>query len=245
MKEQPNYFAIIPAYIRYDSELVNGEKILFGEITALCDKKGFCWATNSYFANLYDTTEKTISRWINHLKAKKYIDTKLFYKEGTKKIEKRCIKIVSLTVTSLNQNDDQESGYADEISPVSMDKNVHRGIDKNVHRGMDKNVQENNTSINNIKKEIYKEKKIEVIKNIYGEFENVLLTSEEYNKLTNKFDDFNDRIENLSCYLENNKNKKYDSHYAVILNWSRKETKQLSRSDKNNMLDKLNKLKGD
>jgi len=60
----------------------------------------------------------------------------------------------------------------------------------------------------------------------YGEFKNVLLTDEEYQKLKDKLGGAAGRfIENLSGYLESHKRKHYDSHYATILNWSRKEEK--------------------
>jgi len=62
-------------------------------------------------------------------------------------------------------------------------------------------------------------------KKIYGEFKNVQLTDDEFSKLKERFPkDYINRIENLSSYLAS-KNKKYKSHYATILNWSRKETK--------------------
>ena len=68
MFESPNYFSIIPANVRYDKRLKPNEKLLYSEITALCDKNGFCWATNAYFANLYEVDKKTVGVWINHLK---------------------------------------------------------------------------------------------------------------------------------------------------------------------------------
>ena len=37
-KEQPNYYAIIPATIRYDNNLKPAEKLLYGEITALANR---------------------------------------------------------------------------------------------------------------------------------------------------------------------------------------------------------------
>lgn len=61
-----------------------------------------------------------------------------------------------------------------------------------------------------------------VKKDIYGEFQNVLLTDEEYQKLQDKFSDYQDRIEKLSAYIAS-KGKKYSSHYATILNWARKD----------------------
>jgi predicted phage replisome organizer len=77
-------------------------------------------------------------------------------------------------------------------------------------------------------KENIKEKKV------HGEFQNVLLTNIEYEKLQNKFSDYEDKIFSLSSYLENNKKKHYDSHYATILNWDRRANK-----DKPKEFDKL------
>ena len=50
-KNTPNYFGILPANVRYDKRLKPMEKILYTEITALANKKGYCYATNSYFAS--------------------------------------------------------------------------------------------------------------------------------------------------------------------------------------------------
>ena len=68
-----------------------------------------------------------------------------------------------------------------------------------------------------IQKKLYKRK--------YGEFENIVLTDEEYQKLKDKLGTEVDRfIESLSGYLESHKKKHYDSHYATILNWKRRDT---------------------
>lgn len=59
-------------------------------------------------------------------------------------------------------------------------------------------------------------------KHKYGEFENVLLSDEEFEKLKKKFPtDYPRRIEDLSVYIKS-KNKRYSSHYATILAWARK-----------------------
>lgn len=75
MNEQPNYYSIIPANVRYDKELKPMEIIMYGEITALANKYGYAYASNSYFADLYQVHKKTVSNWINHLKEKGYIQT--------------------------------------------------------------------------------------------------------------------------------------------------------------------------
>ena len=53
MKEKPNYYAILSAEVRYDNRLKANTKLMYAEITALCDMNSECFASNSYFANLY------------------------------------------------------------------------------------------------------------------------------------------------------------------------------------------------
>jgi hypothetical protein len=74
---QPNFYAIIPAHIRYDKDLEPNAKLLYGEITALASQYGYCWASNEYFEKLYDVDERTIRRWISSLSKKKYIHVEL------------------------------------------------------------------------------------------------------------------------------------------------------------------------
>lgn len=93
-RDEPNYFAIIPANVRYDKNLRDKAKLLYGEITALCNKEGFCWAKNEYFADLYDVTKTTVSTLIKNLIDNGYIKSKLIYKEGTKEILNRYLSIV-------------------------------------------------------------------------------------------------------------------------------------------------------
>jgi hypothetical protein len=78
-----------------------------------------------------------------------------------------------------------------------------------------------NDNDNDNKKENNKKKK-------FGEFNNVLLTEEEYAKLENNNLLF--YIEKLSAYLEST-GKRYKSHYATILSWSRKEKQDNNKSE--------------
>ena len=67
MNEKPGYYAIIPAGVRYDKQLPQGAKLLYGEITALTNKNGYCWASNDYFAKLYSVSIGTIKSWLKCL----------------------------------------------------------------------------------------------------------------------------------------------------------------------------------
>jgi hypothetical protein len=90
---RPGFWSVIPATVRYDPNIPDGSKLLFAEITALCNKKGFCWAGNTYFANLYQKNERTVRRWIDALKNQGYILVSYRYIPGTKEIESRTISL--------------------------------------------------------------------------------------------------------------------------------------------------------
>ena len=91
----PNYYAVIPANVRYDKDLTPNAKLLYAEITCLCNQTGYCWSTNRYFAELYNVSNVSISKWINQLIEKGYINSTFEYKEGTKEIFKRYLSLVN------------------------------------------------------------------------------------------------------------------------------------------------------
>ena len=92
--EKPNYYAILSAEVRYDNNLRPNTKLLYAEITALCNTTGECFATNKYFSNLYNKSKGAISGWISELVKYGYIQVRYTYKEGSKEIEHRYIKIL-------------------------------------------------------------------------------------------------------------------------------------------------------
>jgi DNA-binding transcriptional ArsR family regulator len=92
--EKKGYFAIIPASVRYDKRLPANAKLLYGELTALSNEKGYCWAGNDYFAGLYEVSKTSVSKWVSALKDAGYIQIQLEYAEGTKQILHRYIRIV-------------------------------------------------------------------------------------------------------------------------------------------------------
>lgn len=80
---------------------------------------------------------------------------------------------------------------------------------------------------------VVKLSKVELSKVKYGEFQNVSLKEDEYNKLVEKFGESNTKllIEELSGYIAST-NKKYASHYATLLNWARRKVQQHNNSNK-------------
>lgn len=126
MSEIPSYYAIIPATVRYDETLPAGAKLMYGEITALSNKKGYCFASNGYFAKLYKCTPQAISKWIRLLKQKKYVKVEYIGKLG--KQERR----VSIHV----------EGYQSQLIPPQR---VLIGLSTVVEHN---NIKDNNTSSN-------------------------------------------------------------------------------------------------
>ena len=84
---------MIPASVRYDKRLNANAKLLYGEITALCNEKGYCWASNRYFAELYEVSVQSISKWIKNLSECGYINMQLEYVAGTKQVKHRYIQM--------------------------------------------------------------------------------------------------------------------------------------------------------
>ncbi len=142
-EEKPGYYSVLPASVRYDEQLKANEKILYSEISALCNKTGYCYASNEYFSKLYHTEKETISRWISNLKKYGYICTKILYKEDEKTIDKRIIWITEVILREVAQNYCQNNqGGIDEIINTYLSKN---------QEDIDEKVKDNNTSINNNK----------------------------------------------------------------------------------------------
>ena len=77
LQEEAAYYAVITAPVRYDPELSSTAKLLYSEITSLCRKKGYCWANNSYFAELYGVSASTISRLVSQLESRGHIKTEI------------------------------------------------------------------------------------------------------------------------------------------------------------------------
>lgn len=83
----------------------------------------------------------------------------------------------------------------------------------------------NSNSVNGIiPQKQNKDKGIVLQKRKYGEFNNVLLTDDELKKLMDRFEDWQEKIDDLSFYLDS-KGAKYKSHYSTILSWDRRDKK--------------------
>lgn len=188
MKEnsnKPAYFAILPANVRYDKELKLLSRLLYAEITSLCNKEGYCWASNKYFANLYQVSIQTISNCISQLKEKGYIKLEMIYKEGTKEILYRYIRIFEYP------------------------------IKENFNTPIKENFKDNNTSINNKvnNKNIIKEdNKFDEFWQLYPNKKEKKKAKEKFIKIL-KTTEFDVIMNGLKNYLEHIQFKKLEEKY--------------------------------
>lgn len=135
-ENQPSYYAIIPSTVRYDENLKFAERLLYGEITALIGKEGYCFASNNYFSKLYGVIPGTISRWISHLDKLGYIKVELI-KNDKKEIIERRIYITDISCRRIVQSTyEQNSSYPYEqfstypISKKAKENNINIKIDR-------------------------------------------------------------------------------------------------------------------
>lgn len=228
MTENPSYYAIIPAEVRYDDRLSSSEKLLFGEITCLTQKTGECWASNKYFSKLYKVEERTIKNWFKKLEDLGYITREYTYKENSKEVEKRSVKIVTTRC-----------------------KNIHQPGENNFTTPGEKNFPDNNININNINinndvshsntpaGSFNKEDNIntykgedciqacdsipKVTKHKYGEYKHVQLTDTQLKELQNEFpNNWQEWIDRVDTYCESS-GKHYNNYLATIKNWAKKD----------------------
>lgn len=128
--ESPNYYAVIPADVRYDKNLKDKAKLLYGEITCLSNKKGYCYASNKYFADLYNVNATTISSLISNLVDNGYITREIIYKEGTKEIKDRYLKISKYPSYEKSEYPSYENSQYP-IMKNQKDNNINNNITSN------------------------------------------------------------------------------------------------------------------
>lgn len=118
MPETPNYYATLPATVRYSEKISAAAKLLYAEISALCNKEGYCWATNKYFADIYKLDARSVSRLIAELKENNFI------RYTIDRGEQRRITILELKAIENQGGMDKNVYTPRQINPETIDKIV-------------------------------------------------------------------------------------------------------------------------
>ena len=104
MNSKPSYYGILPAQVRYDTALTNLAKLLYCEISALASKDGTCFASNRYFANNFESSERTISRAVCSLEENGYVRITRHKRKGDYKVVKREITLMTKMSINVDKN---------------------------------------------------------------------------------------------------------------------------------------------
>jgi len=212
MSNRPSYYAVIPASVRYDPALTANAKLLYGEITALCSKEGFCWATNAYFAELYDVSKTTVSEWITQLHIAEHINVVL--ESGRRRIYLLPLREKPKTPSGKAEDPLREKPKHSITDITTSNKDmwpVTRMSDGNLYQGPEM------TLVNG---------KVRYSDHTY-------MTKIEYDKLVALFGKSTtaELIERVSDYVGST-GKKYKSHYHTIRNWLRRDGVKPRTSEK-------------
>ena len=144
-KRTVGYYAVIPASVRYDNKVCANAKLLYGEITALCNKEGYCWATNKYFAELYGVSARTVTKWIKQLTDNGYLKSEIVYKAGTREIAARYLRLPEAAPV---QEVSTEVPEAEEC-PAPIEDNFRTPPEEKFYTPIEEKFQYNNTGNNN------------------------------------------------------------------------------------------------
>ena len=166
MIESKSYFTTIPGYIRKDKRLTPNCKMLFGDIAALCEANGQCWASNAYFAKIFDVDRKTISAWISKLQECGHIATEV-QKDENGEIANRFIKIgipiPFIPVSGIHKNMEEIKTEENITSDMPKAKTVWETTKSDLQRFMNYYIKQNLPAM-------YEEADREKVGGFYGQY---------------------------------------------------------------------------
>ena len=194
------YYAVLTKEVREDKELDYTSKLLYAEITALCNEYGYSFASNKYFKLLFNCDERTIQRKLEELENKEYIFRYISN-------NKRYLFTDSLSFDAFVKNS-------------QVCKNVTPGGDTDVTHNTIKDLIKN-TSIYNTKKididngKLSTENDVFLAENVYSMlYQKLLEYDTEFEKRFDNIERFNKSLFKLSSYLAKKCNE--DNFFCVF-----------------------------
>ena len=132
----------IPIEILTDEKLSDKEKIIYAIILYLSKENNYCYLTNKTISELLNVSITQVSKLVNSLKNKKYIDSELIYKENSKQVEMRKLipinKNTYLTKVKYVYYKDFEKMLIDKKDNIVKHDEIYAGILKELHKKFDK-----------------------------------------------------------------------------------------------------------
>lgn len=205
-------YIVIQGFMINEMKLKGNELLVYAIIYGFSQEEGQVFSGNlQYLADWTNSSKQGVSKNLKSLVEKGYLGKNDKYINGVKFCEY----------------------YATKFNGVcnSVVQGIQQSLIPPIQQSLTNNIDLDNIDNNiNNKKENKKEKSY---LSPLGEFNNVLLTQEELDKLKEKIVNWKDKIDDLSIYLENNPKKKYASHYATLLTWHRRDEKKKAENSQN------------
>lgn len=209
MVKEDAFITILPFMVN-DLKLKGNELLTFAIIHGftMYGDGGWFTGSSSYIAEWCGCSKPTVFRCLKSLEEKGFIRRRETITNGVKLV------------------DYQAKNFTRAI------KKLYRG-DKETLSGGDKETLYQNIEYETIEETIDIKPDKKKPRNRYGEYQNVLLTDEDLEKLKSEFPhDWQQRIENLSSYMSST-GKKYRNHLATIRNWARRNGEKREGYDPN------------
>ena len=112
------FWSVIPATVLDDMQLPANAKILYGVLSSLMRREGYCWPSNAQLAAAMHCSEDVIRRWLAALQHDGHIQVRVLPNRKTG----GSIRYISPAISAPVILDDDE-GYRDEQPGTYRDKN--------------------------------------------------------------------------------------------------------------------------
>ena len=182
-----------------DYKLSNSERDLYAVIYGFSQGDSSFMGSQSYLADMVGVSRRTVVRCLKSLEEKGLVEKETYFNGN----------VANYAYYACIPSDKMSQG-CDTMSQGGVTK-CHRGCDKMSHNNIVDNIVDNNTLSLNAQ-----------ARNKYGEYKNVQLTEDEYNKFKAECPKADEYIANLSEYMAMKKTS-YKSHLAVLRNWYRRD----------------------
>ena len=89
-------YSVIPARVRDDHSLRPNAKLLYGELSALAQAEGYCWAWNAHLAETLGISKRTVEDLLKQLRDRGHIQLEVERDPDTNEVIRRKIWICGL-----------------------------------------------------------------------------------------------------------------------------------------------------
>lgn len=137
----------IPRQIWMSKDLTLQEKIFLVEINSLDNEEG-CWASNKYFSEFFGLSKRRVREIISSLTEKKHLTLELTYKENTKEVDKRILRVCSALYGNVLVGEEEkhptpreENGHTneEESCPTTGEESCHYSSTSSINTSFNNN----------------------------------------------------------------------------------------------------------